>query len=112
MDDEQLGELEQLLMQSEQQYEQSEWEKQLTERIKKTEQDSQQEKRQIEQLNKDLENLRNIRKMRLSEDVAFILCDLLQVIHCQQNASTWSVSSRKARDRKIGLRIKLAHCPA
>ncbi len=61
VDDEQLGELEQLLMQSEQQYDQSEWERQLTERVKKAEHDSQQEKRQVEQLNKDLENLRSIR---------------------------------------------------
>lgn len=61
MDDAQLAELEKLLQKSEQRYENNESEQQLTERIRKAEQDATNEKRQIDSLNKELENLKSIR---------------------------------------------------
>lgn len=56
-----MAELEKLLKESEERYENSESEQQLSERIRKAEQNAAHEKRQIDSLNKELENLKSIR---------------------------------------------------
>ena len=99
MDDAQLAELENLLEDAERRYSAGDNEAQMRERIKKTEADAAAEKKQIDLLEKELDNLRGIRgihKSNANPPIAFCLYAMAPFqIHCQHDATTWFLWSRK-----------------